>query len=148
MHPNWFPSIWYVPHNLCTYLASRFALLKTDQTYFQFERFYLRVHQVCPKWFVSLWCMRRKPCTYFAPKLTLSPKRLKRESIWHTSSRSSIGCVQIDFWPYVTFHANRAPILHQDQHYLQTDPNELPLEPLHLGVTSGASTVVSKSMVH
>ena len=26
MHPNWFPSIWYVPCKLCTYLAWRLAL--------------------------------------------------------------------------------------------------------------------------
>jgi hypothetical protein len=28
---------------------------------------------------------------------------------------------------------NRAPILHQELHYLQTDRTELPLEPHHLG---------------
>ena len=37
------------------------------------------------------------------------------------------------------FHANRAPILHQDLHYLQTDRTELPLQPLHLGVQTGMS---------
>jgi hypothetical protein len=37
------------------------------------------------------------------------------------------------------FHANRASILHQDQHYLQTDQTELSLEPLDLGVPSGVS---------
>ena len=26
VHPNWFPSIWYVPCKPCTYLASRLAL--------------------------------------------------------------------------------------------------------------------------
>ena len=44
--------------------------------------------------------------------------------------------------------ANSAPISHEDQHYLQTDRNELPHEALHLGVTSGASIMVSESMVH
>ena len=53
-----------------------------------------------------LWHIRCKPWTYLAPKLTLSPKWPNRDSIWHTSSRSSIGCVQIYFWAYVTFHAN------------------------------------------
>jgi hypothetical protein len=33
------------------------------------------------------------------------------------------------------FYAIRAPILHQDYHYLKT---ELPLEPLYLGVPSRA----------
>jgi hypothetical protein len=53
-----------------------------------FTQEYHRMHQ---KWFLSLWCIRHKPCTYLAPKLTLSPKRPKRDSIWHMSSRSSIG---------------------------------------------------------
>ena len=66
-------------------------------------------------------CTGHKPCNYLAPKLILSPTRPKRDSIWYTSSSSSIGCiyrsigcVQIDFWAYGMFHANRAPILHQD----------------------------------
>jgi hypothetical protein len=33
--------------------------------------------------------------------------------------------------------------LHQDQHYLQTDRTELALEPLHLGVPTGAPKMVS-----
>jgi hypothetical protein len=52
---------------------------------------------VRPKWFLRLWCIWRKLCTYLAPKLTLSLNGPKRDSIWHTSSRSSIGCVQIWF---------------------------------------------------
>jgi hypothetical protein len=90
----------------------------------------------------------RKPCTNLAPKLTLSPNRLKQDSIWHTWSRSSIGCVQIDFREYGMFHANRTPILHQDRHCLQTDRTKLSLEPLHLGVPSRTFTTVSEPMVH
>jgi hypothetical protein len=45
------------------------------------------------------------------------------------------------------FGANSAPILHQDQHYLQTDRIELPLEPPHLGVPSGVAKMISKPMV-
>ena len=59
-------------------------------------------HRVRLKWFLRLWCIRHKLCTYLAPKLTLSPNRPNRDSIWHTSSRSSIGCVQIDFLTYGT----------------------------------------------
>jgi hypothetical protein len=38
------------------------------------------------------------------------------ESSFHLASspRSTIGCVQNDFWAYGTFGANRAPILYQD----------------------------------
>jgi len=45
------------------------------------------------------------------------------------------------------FSANRAPMLRQGKHYLQTDQNELPLEPRHLGVPSGASKMISEPMV-
>ena len=46
------------------------------------------------------------------------------------------------------FGAYRALILRQDVHYLQTDRNEHPLVPRHLGVASGASKTISMPMVH
>jgi hypothetical protein len=60
---------------------------------------------------------------------------------------SSIRCVQNDFRAYGTFSANRAPILHQDYHYLQMDRNPLPLEHRHLEVPLGASKMISEPMV-
>ena len=48
---------------------------------------------------------------------------------------------------YGTFDANHAPILPQVEHYLQTDRNELPLEPRHLVVPLGASKMISKPVV-
>jgi len=60
---------------------------------------------------------------------------------------SSIACVQNNFGAYGTFDANHAPILRKDLHYLQTDRNELPLEPCHLGVPSDASKTISEPMV-
>jgi hypothetical protein len=53
-------------------------------------------HQVCPKWFSGQLYVSCKLCTYLASRLELSPRRLKRASIWSTSSRSSIGCTQND----------------------------------------------------
>jgi hypothetical protein len=38
------------------------------------------------------WYIRRKPCTYLASRLTLSPNRAKRGSIWASSPWSYIGC--------------------------------------------------------
>ena len=64
-----------------------------------------------------------------------------------TSSRSSIGCVQNDFRAYGTIGANRAPILRQYYHYLQTDRNELSVEPRHLVVPSGVSKTIPGPMV-
>jgi hypothetical protein len=46
------------------------------------------------------------------------------------SSRSSIGCVQDDFWSDGTLDTNCAPFLHRDYHYLQTDRNKIPHDPL------------------
>jgi hypothetical protein len=64
------------------------------------------------------------------------------------SPRSSIGCVQNDSRAYGTFGANRATIMHQDLHYLQTDRHELPLELRHLRIPLRASKMISESMVH
>ena len=64
-----------------------------------------------------------------------------------TSPRSSIGCVQNDFRAYGTFCANRAPILRQYYHYLQTDRYKLSVEPHHLVVPSGASKMIPEPMV-
>jgi hypothetical protein len=64
------------------------------------------------------------------------------------SSRTSIGCVQYDFRAYGTFGTNHAPILRQDQHYLQTVSNKLPLETRHQGVSSGASKTIYEPMIH
>jgi hypothetical protein len=76
------------------------------------------------------------------------PKRNKTRFHMTHSSRTSIGCVQDDFRAYGTFGTNRAPILHQDYHYLQTDSNKLPLEPHHLGVSLDAFKMISEPMVH
>ena len=54
-------------------------------------------------------------------------------------------CVQIVFQAFGMSHA---PTLHQDQHYLQTDRTKHRLEPLHLGVPTSASKMVSQTMVH
>ena len=56
-------------------------------------------------------------------------------------------CVQNDFRTYGTFNANGAPILRQDYLDLQTDQNELPLEPRLLVLPLGASKIISEPMV-
>jgi hypothetical protein len=56
-------------------------------------------------------------------------------------------CLQYYFRAYGPFDANRAPILHQELHYLQADRSELPLEPRHIGVPSSASKTISMPMV-
>jgi hypothetical protein len=102
-------------------------------------------HLVSPKWFSSLWW---KPCTYLAWRLALSPNGPEWASTWGSSSRSTIGCVKNDFWAYGMFGVDRAPILHRHKYFLQMDQSEIPHNPRHLGVPSGASKMISKPMVH
>ena len=78
---------------------------------------------------------------------TISPNCPKQDSTRPTSPRSSIGCVQYDFQAYGTFNAKRATILHQRQHCLQRDRNEISHDPCHLGVPSGASKMICEPMV-
>jgi hypothetical protein len=47
-------------------------------------------------------------------RLALSSNGPNQAFTWDSSPRSTIGCVQNDFWAYGTFSANRAPILLQD----------------------------------
>ena len=104
-------------------------------------------HRVHPERFLSLWYVWRKACTYLAPTLTLSANGPKQESTRPTSPRSFIGCIQTDFRAYGMFGANRAPIWPQREHCLQIDQNEIPHDPCHLGVPSGASKMISEPMV-
>jgi hypothetical protein len=84
---------------------------------------------------------------YLASRLALSPNGLKRAFTRTSSPRSTISGVQSNFWAFGTFGTNRAPIMPQDLHYLQTDRNELPLEPRHLGVPSGVSKMIFELIV-
>ena len=135
--------------------ANRAPILHQDQHYLQtyrtehpLEPLHLGVPTSVSKRFLRLWGIRCKLCTYLAPKLTMSPNGPKRDSICHTSSRSFIGYIQLDFQAYGMFHANHAPTLHKDQQYLQTGRTKLPLEPLHPRVPNSASKIVSQTMVH
>jgi hypothetical protein len=118
-----------------------------DRNKLSLEPHHLGVPSCASKTFLSLWYVWRKPCTYLAPTVTPPPNRLKRDSRWPMSPRSSSGCVKNDFWASDTFSTNHASILHQDLHYLQMDRKKLPFEPRHLGVPSGASKTISKPMV-
>ena len=127
------------------------TMSERTKTSFHLSIVTLEFHRVHPKQFLSLqyvWC---KSCTYLAPTLTLSPNGLKQDSTRATSPSSSIRCVQNDFRAYGTFGTNLAPILRQDNDYVKTDRNDLPLEPRHLGfhrvrqkgVPSGMSKTIS-----
>jgi hypothetical protein len=66
------------------------------------RRFYMthvtqEFHRVRPKLFLSLQYVRRISCTYLESRLALYPNGPKRASIWASSARSTIRCVQNDF---------------------------------------------------
>ena len=103
-----------------TFGANHAPILCQDYTIFKWAKMSyhlsfvtLEYHWVHPKWFLSLWYVWHKQCTYLALILTLYPNRPKRDSTWASSPRSTIGCMQNDFWAYGTFGTDRAHILHK-----------------------------------
>jgi hypothetical protein len=131
-------------HLSCT---DAYSISKQTKTRFHMTlitKEFVRVHS---KRFLSLWYVRRKPCTYHESRLALSPNGLKRASIWVSSPRSTIGCVQNDFSSI--WYVPRKPCTNLAS-WLALSPtyrNELPLEPHHLRVPSGASKTISEPMV-
>jgi hypothetical protein len=49
-------------------------------------------------------------------KISTISNKLNQASTWASSPRSTIGCVQNDFWAYSMFSTNPAPILNRHQH--------------------------------
>jgi hypothetical protein len=128
--------LWYIWCKPCTYLALKLTLSPNAGVPFG-----------ASKSFLSLWYVWCKPGTYHAPKPTLSPKGPKGDSTWPTSPRSSIVCVQNNFWGNATFGANCGSILHGDKQYLQIDRNKILHDPRHLAVPSDASKTIYKLTV-
>jgi hypothetical protein len=53
----------------------------------------------------------------FCVKISTISNELNQASTWASSPRSTIGCVQNNFWAYGMFSTNRAPILNRHQHF-------------------------------
>jgi hypothetical protein len=121
---------------------------KRTETRFAMTHVTLEFYRVRPKWFSSIWYIQHKACTYHASRLALSPNGPKQAFTWVSSPRSTIRCVQNDFWAYGTVGANRASILLRHKYCLWMDRNGIPHEPCHLAIPSGASKMISKPMVH
>jgi hypothetical protein len=106
------PSLWYVRHKPCTYLASRLAQSPNKpnraSTWASSPRTTIGA---CKKWFLILWYVWGKPCTYLVLIQTLPPNGPKWDSTRPTSPRSSMRCVPNNIRAYVTFGTNHAPIL-------------------------------------
>jgi hypothetical protein len=147
VRPKWFLSLWYVRRKLCTYLASGLALSLNGPNRADGMFGANRARILCVQNKISTISKWNKSCTYLAPTLTLHPNVPKQDSTWPKSPRSYIGCIQNDLWAYGTLDAKHAPILRQYKNYLQTEWNEHPLEPRHIGVPSGACKIISRPMV-
>jgi hypothetical protein len=80
-------------------------------------------------------------------KISTISNELNEASTWALSPRSTIRCVQNDFWADGMFSTNRAPIFNRHQNYLQMDQSKIPHDPRHFGVPSGASKMISEAVV-
>jgi hypothetical protein len=101
---------------------------------------------VCPKRFRSLWNIRRKTCSCLEPRLALSPNGPSFHLSLVTQEYHRVRPKR--FLSVGTFSSNCAPILHRHKHCLQTKRSEIPHDPCHLGVLSGASKMIFEPMVH
>jgi hypothetical protein len=133
--------------NHAPFLRQDYHYLQTDSNKLPFDSHHLRVLSGASN-------TNSEPTVHSAQTLHLYytdsnivSKQTKTRFHMNNSPRSSIGCVQHNFRANGTFDTNRAPFLHQDYHYLQTDSNKLQLQPHHLRVSSGASKMKSEPMV-
>jgi hypothetical protein len=106
---------------------------------------HLGVPSGASKMISELTDVQRNPCTYLESRLALYPNRPKRASIWASSPRSTIQCVQNDFWGYgwckpCTYLALKLKLP-------LNRPNKLPFKPRHPGVSSSASKIISEPTV-
>jgi hypothetical protein len=92
---------------------------------------------VCSSQTVHLSCL----------KISTISNELNQACTWALSSRSTIRCIQNDFWAYGMFSTNRAPFLNRIRHYLQMEQNEIPHDPRHHEVPSGAYKMISEDVV-
>jgi hypothetical protein len=140
-------SLWYVQGKLCTYPVSRLALSPNRPNKAPPDRRHLGVPSGASKTIyepmVHLMQIEHLSCT---DANTVSKQFETRFHITHVTYEFH-RVPPILFLSLRYVDANRAPILHQESHYLQMDQTELPLEPRHLGVPSSASKMISMPMV-
>jgi hypothetical protein len=124
------------------------TISKRKEEIFHMAHITYEFNHMRPKRFLSLWHVRRKSCIYLASRLALSPNRMKWAFTWASSPRSTIGCIQNDFWAVGMLGANCVAILHRHKQGHQTKTSEIPQDLCHLGVPSGASKTMFEPMYH
>jgi hypothetical protein len=86
-----------------------------------------------PKWFLSLRYVQPKPCIHLVSRLALCPNGLNWASNWASSPRSTIVGIQIDSEPMVHLVQTMNVSCTDTNTISNTDQNEIPLDPRHLG---------------
>jgi hypothetical protein len=114
VRPKWFLSLWYIRRKPRTYLVSRLALYQMNWIKLPLVLRHLGVLSGASK-------MISEPTVCLAQTMHLSWTNTNTISKWiktrfplPTSPRTTIGCVQNNFWDCGTFGANRTPILRED----------------------------------
>jgi hypothetical protein len=111
---KWFLSLWYVWHKPCTYLAPTITPPpngpKWDSTWPKSPSSYIG----CVKMIFETVVRSAQSVDLCWSRLALSLNGLNQATTWATSPRSTIRCVQNDFWAYGMLGVNRAIILRQD----------------------------------
>jgi hypothetical protein len=98
VRPKWFLRLWYIWCKLWTYLIPRLTLSLNGPNKILHDPHHQGVPSgVSKKWFPSLRYIRCKLCTYLESRLALYPNGPKWASVWASSPRSIIRCIQNDF---------------------------------------------------
>jgi hypothetical protein len=112
--PKQFLSLWYVWRKLCTYLSPRLALSPNRLNQASIEPCHLAVPSGASKTiYEPMVCLAQTVHLSCTDTNTVS-RGTKWDSTWPMSPRSSIWCVQNDFWASGMFDPNCARILRQD----------------------------------
>jgi hypothetical protein len=114
VRPKWFMGLWYVWCKLWIYLAWLTQSPNAPKRDSTWPTRHLGVPSGASKMISELTVRSAQTVRLSWIKISTISKRPKRGSIWALSPRSTIRCVQNDFWAYGTFGPNRAPILHQE----------------------------------
>ena len=147
MRPKQFPSHGTFDANRAPILLQDYHYLQTNRNELPLEPRHLVVPQSASKMISEpMVCLPQTMHLYCTDTKSVSKWKEVRFQRTHVTKEFH-RVRQNDLRAYGTFDANRAPILPHVEHYLQTDRNELPLEPRHLVVLLGASKMISKPVV-
>jgi hypothetical protein len=98
-------------------LCQDYHYLRTDWIELPLEHHHLRVSSGASKMISEALVHLAQTMHLSWVKISTISNTLNQASTWASSPRSTIGCVQNDFWANGLFSTKRAPILNRHQHY-------------------------------